>query len=84
MGESSDKMDIAMDDTTTGDSSSSSHMESISNQRFNDNNQRHGDNSYGSHGSSVMIVNTNLLPFIQKLRDPTGKLDFFSYPKLGE
>lgn len=41
---------------------------------YNDNsNHRNNDNNYGLHGPSVMIVNTNILPFIQKLREPLSK-----------
>lgn len=38
---------------------------------YNDSlNHRNNDNNYGLHGPSVMIINTNILPFIQKLREP--------------
>lgn len=64
------KMDLDDGAANASENSSTSHLESmpnLSSQRFgNDNNQR-------AHGSSVMIVNTNLMPFIQKLRDPTGE-----------
>lgn len=47
----------------------------------NRNNFNSGNNGggYGMRESPAVIVNTNLLPFIQNLRDPFRKWNYFIY-----
>lgn len=71
----STRMDIdEVDRGNDGHNNDRDKINPFSNRNRNNYNSGNDSSSYGFRDSPAVIVNTNLLPFIQKLRDPLREL----------